>query len=249
MRRFFLHPSMVNKPSPSITGSDARHIHTVLRLKIGDELALFDGTGMEYRAWIVGMAPGRIALSPVSACTAFRESPVRIVLAQAMLKDRKMDDLLPQAIELGINRWVPFLSERSVSRPETKRMEDRHRRWEKIAIESLKQCGRNRGPAIEKLCGFEEALTLGQECTARFIFWEKEEKPLCVATLPKTEPDAAVIAMLGPEGGFSEPEIAVARKAGFLPVSLGPRILRAETAAVAACSLLQFLYGDMGKIA
>jgi len=175
-------------------------------------------------------------------------SKVQIVVAQAFLKERKMDNLLRQLCELGITKWIPFSSERSVSRPDAKRLNARAQRWKQIAIESFKQCRRSVLPQIAPTMPYEEVLTFGKFCDLKFVFWENETRRLN-RVLP-SKPDKGVetiLIILGPEGGFSAGEIEKARACGFEIAGLGPRILRAETATIAACALIQYIYGDMGE--
>jgi 16S rRNA (uracil1498-N3)-methyltransferase len=166
-------------------------------------------------------------------------------VAQGFLKDKKMDTLIRQLTELGISRWIPFFAARSVSRPDAARLERRAARWQKIATEALKQCRRTQPPRIETVAGFEQMLAAGVDADIKIAFWEEEQSVLPEADRHGRVPGDIFI-ILGPEGGLTSEEIALARQAGFKSVSLGPRILRAETATLAACTLVQHLYGDMG---
>ncbi len=247
MRYFFIKPSEIASSTSVITGTDARHIQTVLRLKPGDKIGLFDGKGFEYEARIVALSPGRVEVSIITSFPSTSESPVQIIVAQAFLKERKMDGLVRQLTELGITKWIPFFAERSIPRPDKKHLSARTERWRKIAKESIKQCKRGRITEIGKAVSFEEVLNLGEVCDLKIAFWENELQPIN-DTLPK--PDRQInniFALMGPEGGFTSQEIESARARGFVTAALGPRILRAETATIAACVLLQYFYGDMGQ--
>ena len=158
-----------------------------------------------------------------------------------------MDRLLRHLCELGATRWIPFISERSVPRPGEKRLSARTQRWNKIVQESCKQCRRSKLPEIIKTLTFEDVLDYGSSCDLQIVFYENESATLKSFTKP--DPASAprkILLILGPEGGFSDQEIENARAAGCVVAGLGSRILRAETAAIAACTLTQFLYGDMG---
>jgi 16S rRNA (uracil1498-N3)-methyltransferase len=147
-----------------------------------------------------------------------------------------------------MNRWIPFFSERSVPRPDKKRLAVRMQRWQKIAQESFKQCGRSVLPQITAPLAFEDVLELGQACDAKYIFWENETQPIDrTFAINSNHTINDILIMLGPEGGFGMQEIQKAETYGFEVAGLGPRILRAETATIAACALMQYLYGDMGK--
>ena len=247
MRYFFIEPSEVSGSTSIITGSDARHIKTVLRLKPGDKIGLYDGRGFEYRAEIIAFSPESINVSITDSFPSTAESPVQIVIAQAFLKEKKMDGLVRQLSELGITKWIPFFAERSVSRPDKKQISTRTQRWKKIAKEALKQCKRGRIIEIGETVSFEEMLGLGESCDLKIVFWESEFKSVN-AQLPKPDRQIkTVFAVLGPEGGLTSREIESARNRGFVTAALGPRILRAETATISASVLLQYIFGDMSQ--
>jgi len=244
MRRFFIKQSKITSTKIFITGSDAAHIKKVLRMEPGDRIWLFDGRGFEYEAMIENLLAGSIEVSITKRFLSASESPVQIIAAQALLKDKKMDILARQLTEIGITKLIPFTAIRSVSRPDKKRLSARRKRWKKIAIEALKQCGRGHVTEIGETITFNDAIKIDDGCDLKIVFWENESKPISDAIQHRHY--RKILAVLGPEGGFSEKEIEDARACGFVTASLGPRILRAETAAVAACTILQYLFGDMG---
>ena len=247
MRYFFIEKSEREDSILSITGPDARHIKTVLRMKPGDKIGLFDGKGFDYEAKIIDLSPGRVRVSLIRRFPSTTESPLKIILAQAFLKEKKMDGLVRQLSELGIVKWIPFIAERSVPRPDKKQLLARTKRWEKIARAALKQCRRGRIMEIGETVSFEEMLDLGQFCDLKVAFWEDELRPVHANLLVSGEEIDTVFSLIGPEGGFTEKEIEKAGNRGFITVGLGPRILRAETATIAACVLLQYLFGDMSQ--
>ncbi len=243
MRYFFIDSLEPKDAVFSITGPDARHIRTVLRLKPGDKIGLFDGKGLECEAEIVELSPGKVIASLVRSFLSTAESPIQITVAQGFLKERKMDGLVRQLSELGITKWMPFIAERSVPMPDKKQLQSRTKRWEKIAREAVKQCRRGRIMTIGDTVSFSQVLSLGRACDLKIVFWEDELHPHqpvntkgCIQT---------VFALIGPEGGFTQKEIEKAKEHGFVTAGLGPRILRAETATLAASVLLQYLFGDM----
>lgn len=245
MRRFYI-PSTVEGAGVTLSGSDAKHIRAVLRMKTGDSIFLFDDAGSEYRGEIASFAPEGIGVRVLQKYPSKSESQSRITLAQAVLKDRKLDEIVRQATELGIASLVPFLSQRSVSRPGIDRLMSRKRRWEKIAAESIKQCGRSLAPEIRPAESFGGMLQDIQGCRIKIAFWENESTPVSMERIGiRPEGDDTVAVLVGPEGGFTEDEIEQAESAGFVTCSLGPRILKADTAAIAACTLVQYLLGDM----
>lgn len=247
MRYFFVKSPVQVGAENVITGSDAKHIKNVLRMKAGDKIWLFDGKGFEYEARITDVSSKSVGVSIIDAFPSDSESPVSITVAQAFLKERKMDGLVRQITELGITRWIPFFSERSVSRPDEKRLQTRLTRWKKIAKESLKQCRRGRVPEIAETVSFESVLDLSLASDIKIIFWENEPEAIPFPVMqPAAKKNKRIFLIIGPEGGFAGPEVAAAGRFGFYSATLGPRILKAETATVAACTLVQFLYGDLG---
>ncbi|MCG6973887.1 MAG: 16S rRNA (uracil(1498)-N(3))-methyltransferase [Desulfobacterales bacterium] len=245
MRYFFVDSLEPEDAIFSITGPDARHIRTVLRLKPGDKIGLFDGKGFDCEAQIVDFSPGKVTASLIRRFPSTAESPIQITIAQGFLKERKMDGLVRQLSELGITKWMPFIAERSVSIPDKKQLASRAKRWEKIAKEAVKQCRRGRIMKIGDTASFSQVLNLAGDCDLKIAFWENESRP--VQPINPQSPVQTVFALIGPEGGFTRREIEVAKDYGFIAASLGPRILRAETAAVAASVLLQYLFGDMNQ--
>lgn len=249
MRRFFLDREKILTDRPAVTGPDVKHIRTVLRLKPGDEIFLFDGKGLEYRARITASTPKAIVLSVSERFPAISESPVEITIGQALLKARKMDRIVRQATELGIYAMIPVLAKRSVTRPKPERWAEKEQRWQTIAQESLKQCGRSQVPRLGPPAYFEDLVGTSQAYDVRIIFHHGNSglkcRPWSRQKYGKDVPK--VLALIGPEGGFTADEARLAMESGFVCVSLGPRILKADTAAVAACAILQYAFGDLAS--
>lgn len=248
MRHFYIDPCRLKDHVVAIKGSEAHHIKNVLRLRPGDNIKLFDGSGREYEAVIINESPNKIEIEVLRSRHVEVKPSVQIIVAQAYLKAKKMDDLVRMLCELGIATWIPFFSERSIARPSQKRLDNRNARWKRIAQEALKQCRRLESLEIKRPWLFEEVLNFGETCDLKILFWEDESKLLdtpLVAT-PARSIDR-ILVILGPEGGFTSREVEMAVNSDFVCASLGPRILRAETATLVACTLIQYLYGDMGK--
>jgi 16S rRNA (uracil1498-N3)-methyltransferase len=247
MRFFYVEPSQMAGSKAVLEGAEASHVKNVLRLRRGAAVGLVDGAGFEYTAEIDRIVPGRVELAVTGRQPAPGRAVVRVWVAQGCLKEKKMDRVVRQLSELGAARFIPLICERVVARPEAGRAGFRRERWRKIAIESLKQCRRGDLMEIAEITTFEAALEQGRSCAARILFWEKACEPPTVARAGGAETaPPSVMVLLGPEGGFTEQEARAAEAAGFIPSALGPRILRAETAAVAACALVQYLFGDLG---
>ena len=242
MQKFIISHTEKIPFNATITGPDARHMAKVLRMKINGILALTDGNGMDYTARITSICPSEVKCHVFEQTQSLSEPPVDITLCSGMLKDNKMDLIIKHVTQLGITRWIPFYCQRSVPKPNRTRIEKRLERWQTIARESVKQCGRSRLPEICLPVDFEKLMTVTTPGTFKIAFWEEATAPLRGITTPDHGP--AVI-LIGPEGGFSETEIQSAQAHGFSEYSLGPRILRAETAAISACTLLQHLIGDI----
>jgi 16S rRNA (uracil1498-N3)-methyltransferase len=247
MRHFFIDPIAATKPLVTIEGSQAHHIKNVLRLQSGDRLKLLDGTNYEYEAVISSLSADKVEVEILRKVKAGDSAGARIIVAQAFLKEKKMDDLVRRLSELGIAGWIPFFSQRSIARPAKDRLAGRIQRWKRIAAEALKQCRRTTMLEISDPFSFENLLELSKPCDLKIVFWENEEIPLERVVAPRTpNSPQSIMLMLGPEGGFTGQEIETARQSGFVTAGLGPRILRAETATLAASTLVQYLYGDMG---
>ncbi|MFZ5572744.1 MAG: 16S rRNA (uracil(1498)-N(3))-methyltransferase [Thermodesulfobacteriota bacterium] len=243
MRRFIVEKNAIQGRSAMVTGTDARHIQKVLRYKTGDTIRLLDGDGSEYDAVISGFSSEGVQVFLGDKNPSGNEPTLDLTLAQALLKDRKLDGIIRQITELGASRLIPFVSSRSVPVPLSERFTTRLERWNKIARESIKQCRRGTPPRLDSPCSFTEMLERSSGSDLKIIFWEKAADPI---PHPKPPPIRNAFLVIGPEGGFSETEIEQALAAGFIGVGLGPRILRAETAPLAAIAILQYLFGDMG---
>ncbi len=226
-----------------IAGQDARHIVRVLRRNKGDVLCLTDGQGTDFTGRIIDAAPDRVCLEIMDAQPSKNESPLPCTVCSGMLKHQKMDTVIQGLTQMGITRWIPFFCERSIPVPDSKALTRRMERWQTIAKETIKQCRRSRLVEIFSPKTFEEVLELVPKFDHCIAFWEKGGQPLsCLTPLDGTN---RTILLIGPEGGFSEPEMAGASSAGFTPYTLGPRILRAETAALCGAALIQHRLGDM----
>jgi 16S rRNA (uracil1498-N3)-methyltransferase len=245
-RRFRIHLDNIQGQQAIIDDpQEVRHIHNVLRLGEGDPVILFDGEGKEYQASIVRITQEKVILSlKPEAASVPMESPVRIILGVALLKAPKFDWLLQKVTELGVSEVVPFSSSHVVPRWGEGQTESRRARWGKIAAEAAKQCGRAVIPKIHPLHPFGEVLAFDWGQATKILLWEKEKAGSLGETVAHS---SEVLVLVGPEGGFSDEEARQAQAAGFQPVHLGPRILRAETAGIAIIALLQFMLGDLNK--
>ncbi len=248
MPRFFVSNPTIAKEEIVVSGQEARHMQRVLRLRVGDSVGLFDGTGKEYRGKILRQNRHAVTLRILEITAPRHESPLTITMGQSLIKGKKMDFIIQKATELGISTIIPFISSRSISSLNEGRVEQRVGRWQKIAVESSKQCGRATPPRVEKVVGFEQILKRTSPGEERIILWERgtaDLKSLFRGRHGTTRFSKRVYFLVGPEGGFSEEEVKRAEKAHFTAVSLGSRILRVETAGLSFVSILQYEWGDL----
>lgn len=244
MMQKFIIPEIDTIPAKAnICGQDAKHIFKVLRFNRGECIQVTNGKGKDFTAKITFVSSDNIELDIIDECESLTESFIDITLCSGMLKDKKMDIVIKHLTQLGIQRWIPFFCERSIPMPDKKRVEKRKTRWETIAKESLKQCNRSKLPHISSPFSFEKLLNQAESYDLKIAFWENAIQKL--DTLKKNLHNKRIILLIGPEGGFSKTEIKKAEEKGFLPYSLGPRILRAETASIASCTLIQHILGDI----
>lgn len=245
MPRFYVPQAQIEKGLLKVEGSEVRHIRRVLRLKVGDRLVLFDGSAKEYEGIIVEESPSSVVMKVENILSPAKESPLEITLAQSLLKGEKMEYLIQKATELGIKKIIPFFSSRSVPLLDKSKRLRRYHRWEKIAIEACKQCGRIAVPKVEPLQNYSEMLGMAPSEALRLILWEKEGQGL-KEVLDGSKGKTEIFFVVGPEGGMSDEEVGEAQKAGFIPITLGKRILRSETAGLCLLSVLQYEWGDLG---
>jgi 16S rRNA (uracil1498-N3)-methyltransferase len=222
-----------------------KHIRKVLRLKAGDEILVFDGSGKEFEGTIVEERRSSVMVKVQGIFSSKGDSSLEVTLAQSLLKGEKMDYLIQKATELGVKEIIPFFSSRSVPLWEKSRRPNRHHRWEKIAVEASKQCGRGVVPKIESLQDYPGMLRAASTDHLRLILWERDGIKL-KEVLERSGEKTKIFFVIGPEGGFSLDEVDEATRAGFVAVTLGKRILRAETASLCLLSILQYEWGDMG---
>jgi 16S rRNA (uracil1498-N3)-methyltransferase len=218
----------------------ASHLAKVLRARSGDELILFSGDGREYVGAIENVRGSRVTASVGNAVEVDRESPCAITLVQCVPRGDRMDFIVQKATELGVTRIVPVLSQRSVVRLDANQAESKAAHWRAVIVNACEQCGRNRLPAIDAPVSLLNYLGSSPSTSARLVL----EPELESAATP-SDLDVGVEIAIGPEGGFADDELDAFRIAGFVRVKLGPRILRTETAAIAALTWLQTRFGDM----
>jgi 16S rRNA (uracil1498-N3)-methyltransferase len=229
--------------SCTLPSQQAHHALRVLRLKRGESVILFNGDGAEYAAEIVEASRDRFALNVTGREVMDREAPFAVTLAQAVSSGERMDYTIQKGVELGVAAIQPLEARRSVVRLSEDRAQKRLAHWKAVTIAACEQCGRNRVPRVLPLMQLDEFLadrTARRESERRVLL-----SPRSTHGLRDLErPSGAIVMLAGPEGGFSPEEEHAAAQAGFVPIRLGPRVLRTETAAVAALAAMQALWGD-----
>lgn len=250
MRRFFVPSDAIADGVVRIAGRDARHIMRALRMGVGDQLSIVDSYGREYIARIRRTTEMSIdAVIEEERGSGPGEPRVPLTLVQGIPKLDKMDYIVQKCTEIGVCRFQPVLTERSVARTNTDAADRKVLRWQRIAEEAAKQAGRGAVPQVEGVCGLESALgELASRGTLIVMPWELEQgrglrEALAGADVERT-PGMAVV--VGPEGGFSHYEVELAKRYGAVTVTLGRRILRTETAGLATATVIMYELGEFG---
>lgn len=245
--RFYCPPPLHSGATFELPPAAAHHANRVLRLRMGDAVQVFDGEGKEIQGVIREISGKRVLLGEIKTCASERESPLHIVLAQAMCSSEKMDWVVQKATELGAAEIQPIQTKRSVTKLSSERAEKRTEHWHGVTIAACEQCGRNVLPKVHAPQEF--SAWLAQMHDAPVSHTSPGSKLILLpqgatALHELTKPQGSVTLLIGPEGGFSTDEEQLAQHAGFIPIRLGARILRTETAAVAGVAVLQTLWGD-----
>lgn len=237
MRRFLVEPTAIVGATATLTGPEAHHLRKVLRLQAGTTVTLLDTTGARHEAVIDTIDREAVHLT-ILATRPPEEEATAIHLGQGLLKGKKMDLVIQKATELGIAAIHPFISQHTVARIDETEKESR---WQRIALEACKQCNRPQPPRCHPVRNFAELLPEAAACDHKLLFWEGSDGAPLHHLIDPAAPPATLFFLIGPEGGFSQAEHDLAVAAGFTAVTLGRRTLRAETAAIAAAAILQFL--------
>ncbi|MEO5863821.1 MAG: 16S rRNA (uracil(1498)-N(3))-methyltransferase [Nitrospiraceae bacterium] len=239
MSTFFVDPDVITPPTIRITGDLLHHLRASLRVRPGDCLTLNDGCGTRYRAEVTHVTSQAIDSRIIDRQTEPARTTSSIVLGQALIKGDKMDWVIQKATELGVAAIVPIHSTHSVIKPNSERLEHQRSRWERIARDAAQQSERWTIPTIADPIDVAEICRHYASAAQKSMLVERSSgSSLATIPIPRDSQHAIVI-LVGPEGGWAPEEQSLAQEQGFLPLTLGPRILRAETAAIAALSILQ----------
>jgi 16S rRNA (uracil1498-N3)-methyltransferase len=247
MRRFFVEKFLRTAEGfCTIRGSEARHILKVLRMARGDRLILMNRAGERYEACIESIEGTEVLVRLADRLECPPPTNLEITLCAAVLKSGPMDYLIEKTSELGVARIIPFYSERTVIKTGSSDISNKLRRWRDIAVSSTKQSDRISPAEISEPVTFRDAVRQWKEPNAlKAILWEREDSSDLKELLSKPLCGHRFIGIIGPEGGFSAHEVDEAAQAGFVPISLGRRVLRAETAAITVAAIVQYEWGDL----
>lgn len=245
MHRFITPPENCHEDWVELTGPEVHHLRNVLRVVCGDRVEVLDGQGKCYTVEITELNSRRVRGNTLS----MRQQPpppVRISMGLGLLKHKAMETAIRKSVELGVDHITPLECRYSVPRIKSKEQQDRLEKWNRIAAEAVKQCGRFTVPRVDPPETLEEYCRGWEQGVLKLFFWENERtRKLNDINVP--EEVTSIAFLVGPEGGFSPEEAEQATRHGFVPVSLGPRTLRAETVPLVALTLLQYRWGDLAS--
>jgi len=245
MRRFFFDPSLRKGERVFLSQEESRHITKVLRLNIGESIELLDGLGAVYHAVIT--AVGRQVEARLEGVVSREEDSGKTVWVwQAILKGEKMDTVIQKCTELGVTGMIPYQSSRCQGKLDPLQGRKKHERWQRIGMAACKQCMRLQAMDIDAPVTYAKSLSKNadDQTVLRLLFWE-EEKETHLRDIQGIDKASSLALMLGPEGGISPEEVDEARRQGWITVSIGDRVLRAETATISAVSIVQYLVGNL----
>ena len=248
MLRLFVLPEAIDQDRITITGEDAHRIRKVLRLKPGELITVLDGQGKEYLTTIETIRPEQVHVRVTAQKTLAKAIFPEVTLAQGLPKGSKFELVIQKATELGVTRIMPLITMRTVPQPEDTQLERRSRRWQQIAREAAQQCRRETVPSVNLPVALDTCLKQLTMPTTVLLLWEDERKTGIKEVLQRGREvnPGRIMILVGPEGDWSLPEVEQVLSAGGLPVSLGPRVLRTETAGVVALALIMYEWGDLG---
>lgn len=241
MQRFFVTPDQVGEDKIRIQGSDVNHMKNVLRMRPGEEVMVSDGNNRQYRCRVEDYPEGEAVLAILEAGLVDTELTSRIYLFQGLPKQEKMELIVQKAVELGVCQVIPVQTRRCVVKLDAKKAAKKVQRWQQIAESAAKQAGRGYIPVVSEVMTFQEALAFSETLDIRLIPYELADgMDGTRKILDGIRPGQSVGIFIGPEGGFEKEEVGRAVEAGAMPITLGKRILRTETAGIAVLSILMY---------
>jgi 16S rRNA (uracil1498-N3)-methyltransferase len=246
--RFFVSADNIKGNSVLIDEEQTRHIEKVLRLKSGDIVKVFDGNGNEYQVRLQEKKQKILQAEILAQETTAEDLAINLTLVQGIARSEKMDFIIQKAVELGVRSIIPLQSEHSVARFDKEKEGKKVKRWQKIAQEACKQCGRNHIPEVKPILDFPALMAQIGDKPALLCY--EQEREAYFRTLLREQREnfctRGLFLIIGPEGGFSPAEVETARRQGCFIAGLGPRTLRTETASLLACGIIMYEYGELG---
>ena len=248
MHRFFVSPAQVGEQFITVTGEDVKHISKVLRLREGDEIVLCDGDCTEYRAEITSLEKNEVTARILEKSASLTEPSVQLTIFQGLPKAGKLETVIQKGTEIGVSRFVPFDCSRAVVKPWSAQ-DDKCVRYQRVALEAAKQSRRGRVPVVAAPVKFAALCEQAGAQELALVAWEDEHALSLKQALRQAKAEgkklARIAVVIGPEGGISSEEAKALKAAGALPVSLGRRILRTETAGMAAAAMILYEMDEM----
>jgi 16S rRNA (uracil1498-N3)-methyltransferase len=245
MHRVCVPPGTLDQAAVTLPPAVAHYVIHVLRLRAGDELGAFDGTGQECRLRVTSISPTHVQGEKVAVLATAAPRPKPFILGQALPKGTKMDLIVEKCSELGLTTLVPLYTDRTVVRQAPERLAGKMARWQRIAAAAARQCGRR------TLLDVQSPMALGDFCVryrsapVKLVCWEEEQRHGMRQALARLVDQSPIVVLIGPEGGLTVDEVEMAREYGFATVSLGPRVLRTETAAIVLTSVVRYSLGEL----
>ncbi|QMW13897.1 MULTISPECIES: 16S rRNA (uracil(1498)-N(3))-methyltransferase [unclassified Pseudoalteromonas] len=236
-------PSVIILDNPVTLDEDAAgHIGRVLRMKVGEQVSIFNGEGGEYLSEIIEVSKKNVVVQPLEFIDHDVESPLKIHLGQGVSRGDKMDFTIQKSVELGITEITPIFSQRCGVKLSGERLAKKHQQWQKIAIAAAEQSGRNFVPVVHPPIDIKEWLEQSSDAIKLTLHPRAEHSIKTIQV-----PSSGVRFLVGPEGGFTDEELEIAKQQAFVDIRLGPRVLRTETAALTVLSALQLQFGDLAN--
>jgi len=244
LQRYFIKEDQIRDDQITIVGPDVHHMVNVMRFGVGDQMILCTDQKKSYVVEILSLAKTEVQVKVVAEKSEFVELPVSVSIAQGIIKSDKMDWVVQKGTECGASGFVPVRMKRSVAKVDPKKASSKACRWQKIALEAARQSHRQMVPIVADVASFSQLLTMQQQydvCLFAYEAFDAKDKQRLATTLRDVEDGARVLILIGPEGGIDETEVHALTDAGFLPIGLGPRILRTETAPIYVLSAISYV--------
>ena len=245
MHRVCVPPGTLDQSVVLLPPAVAHYVIHVLRLRVGDELGAFDGTGHEWRLRVTSLSPTHVQAERVALLATAVPSPKPFILGQALPKGTKMDLIVEKCSELGLTTLVPLYTDRTVVREVPERLAGKMARWQRIAAAAARQCGRRTVLEVQSPMTLEDFCVCYRSAPVKLVCWEEEQRHGMRQVLARLTDQSPIVVLIGPEGGLTVDEVEMARECGFATVSLGPRVLRTETAAIVLTSVVRYSLGEL----